>query len=75
VASVLEVLEAMAELGRVRDSRLARAFDWLVGLQDEQGRWPNRYAYTGKTWGTIEQQGKPSKWVTLRACAVLRAAG
>ena len=46
-----------------------------LSQQGPDGRWINRYAYHGKTWGDIEQQGKPSKWVTLRACSVLRAAG
>jgi hypothetical protein len=34
----------------------------------------NEYAYNGKTWVRIEQQGRPSKWVTLRASRFLRAA-
>ena len=33
----------------------------------------NEYAYNGKTWVDLERQGQPSKWVTLRACRVLRA--
>ncbi len=75
VADVLQVLEALAELGHARDERLAASYEWLLGQQDSDGRWANRYAYTGKTWGDIERQGAPSKWVTLRACSVLRAAG
>ena len=74
VADVLQVLEALAELGHVRDPRAARALDWLAEQQDAHGRWVNRYAYNRKTWGDIEKQGTPSKWVTLRACTVLRAA-
>ena len=34
---------------------------------------PNRYAYAGKMIVDIDQPGRPSKWVTLRACRVLRA--
>ncbi len=75
VADVLQVLEALAELGHGGDARLGNALDWLIGLQDDHGRWKNRYAYHGKTWVDIEKQGAPSKWVTLRACAVLRAVG
>ena len=74
VADVLQVLEALAELDRLRDPRAARALDWLLDQQDAHGRWHNRYAYAGKTWGVIEEQGKASKWVTLRACTALRAA-
>ena len=75
VADVLQVLEALAELGHARDPRLEPSLAWLAGRQDDRGRWANRYAYQGKTTVPIEAQGKPSKWVTLRACTVLRAAG
>jgi hypothetical protein len=75
VADVLQVLEALAELGHARDERLETAYDWLLSQQDADGRWLNRYAYHGKTWVDFERQGAPSKWVTLRACTVLRAAG
>ena len=64
----------LAELGHGRDPRLARALSWLEAAQDDQGRWANRYAYNHKIWVDIEPQGQPSKWVTLRACSVLRAA-
>jgi len=73
VADVLQNLEALTELGHAGDERLRRAIDWLLSLQDRQGRWANRYAYNGKTWVDFERQGAPSKWVTLRACRVLRA--
>ena len=73
VADVLQNMEALAELGAATDSRLDHAYEWLFGLADERGRWKNRYAYTGKTTVQIEKQGAPSKWVTLRACTVLRA--
>ena len=74
-ADVVQVLEVLAELGHGSDPRLGPALQWLVGLQDARGRWANRYAYSGKTTVPIEQQGKPAKWVTLRACIVLAAAG
>jgi hypothetical protein len=74
VADVLQTVEVLAELGHGRDERLAAALAWVESGQDGQGRWRNRYAYNGKTWVDIEPQGQPSKWVTLRACTVLRAA-
>ncbi len=52
-----------------------RPSSWLLSKQDADGRWRNEYAYNGKTWVDFERQGQPSKWVTLRACRVLRAAG
>jgi hypothetical protein len=74
VADVLQTLEVLAELGHGRDHRLGHALAWLESAQNRQGRWSNRYAYNHKTWVDIEPQGQPSKWVTLRACTVLRAA-
>ena len=74
VSDVLQTLEVLAQLGHARDERLAAALGWLESLQDADGRWPNRHAYNGKTWVDLEAQGQPSRWVTLRACTVLRAA-
>jgi len=74
VADVLQNLEVLGELGLGRDPRLARATAWLLTKQDDLGRWTNAYAYNGKTWVDIDRQGKPSKWVTLRACRFLRTA-
>jgi hypothetical protein len=74
VADVLQVVEALAELGLARDARLRHALDWIGGKADGDGRWRNQYAYNRKTWVDFEPQGQPSRWVTLRACRVLRAA-
>lgn len=74
VTDVLQNLEVLAELGQARDPRLGPALAWLVAQQCGDGRWLNRYAYNGKTTVDIEPQGRPSKWVTLRACTVVRAA-
>lgn len=74
VADVLQNLEVLAELGRAKDPRLSSSLEWLLSLQDGEGRWQNRYAYNGKTWVDFEKQGAPSRWVTLRACRVLKAA-
>lgn len=73
VADVLQNLEALVAAGRAGDPRLRTAVEWLLSLQGDSGRWLNRYAYSGKTWVDFERQGAPSKWVTLRACRVLRA--
>jgi len=73
VTDVLQVLEALVEAGAAGDPRLARAIDWLLGQQDAHGRWANRYPYTGKMIVDIDPPGAPSRWVTLRACRVLKA--
>jgi len=46
----------------------------VISKQDEQGCWPLEYTYNGKTWVDIEKKGQLSKWVTLRALRVLKAA-
>lgn len=74
VTDVLQNLQTLADLGVAGDPRLAPALDWLRAQQDAQGRWSNRYALNGKTTVPIETQGKPSKWLTLRAISVLSAA-
>jgi hypothetical protein len=71
VTDVLQVLEALAELGFAGDPRLANALTWLLAKRDPSGRWRNEYAYNGKTWTDFERQGQPSRWVTLRALSVL----
>lgn len=72
VADVLQNLEVPTEAGMASDHRLDNAFEWLVARADGDGRWWNRYAFRDKTTVPIDAQGAVSKWVTLRACAVLR---
>lgn len=73
VTDVLQNLQVLAELGHAGDPRLAHAVEWVLQQQDAQGRWRNRYAYNGKTTVDIERQGELSRWVTLRACTLLKA--
>lgn len=73
VTDVLGVLEALCEAGAAGDPRLRPAVDWLLDQQNGQGRWPNNYAYEGKMVCDIDRPGEPSRWVTLRACRVLKA--
>jgi len=52
------------------DPRLDHAVDWVVAQHDDEGRC---YSYAGKTVVDIDRPGEPSKWVTLRACRVLKS--
>ncbi len=72
VADVLQNLQVLCELGLGADPRLQPAVDWLLSKQDCEGRWRNQNAYNGKTWTDFEEQGGAGKWVTLRACHVLK---
>ena len=73
VTDVLQVLEALCEAGAAGDPRLDRAVAWLLAQQDAEARWANRYAYAGKMIVDIDTPGQPSRWVTLRACRILKA--
>jgi hypothetical protein len=73
VTDIPQVLEALAVAGRASDPRADAAISWLIDRQDERGRWRNQYRYAGKLWADIDRPGAPSKWVTLRACRILRA--
>ncbi len=75
VADVLQVLEAVCAAGFAKDPRLGPAIEWLLARQDALGRWANDYAYAGKMIVDIDRPGRPSPWVTFRACRVLRAVG
>jgi hypothetical protein len=72
IADILQVMEAVAEAGAGADPRLANAVDWLLEQQDDEGRWLNRYRYSGKMLVPIDRGPGPSRWVTLRACRVLK---
>jgi hypothetical protein len=72
VTDVLQNLEVLTSFGYGADPRLGAAMDLVAGKQDQQGRWKMEYTYNGKTWVDVEEKGKPSKWVTLRALSVLK---
>jgi hypothetical protein len=74
IADVLQNLEVLADLGHAKDARLANAIELVLSKQDDLGRWKNEYAYERTTWVPFERTRSPSKWVTFRACRVLKAA-
>jgi hypothetical protein len=74
-SDVLEASLALAEAGHARDPRLQRAIELIASKRDAEGRWRLKHSLNGKMWADVEVKGKPSKWVTLRALRVLKAAG
>jgi hypothetical protein len=74
-SDVLETTGVLVELGYSADPRLANALQFILSKQDTQGRWKLENTLNGKMWADIEEKGKPSKWVTLRALRVLKRAG
>ena len=74
-SDVLEALLALSEAGYARDPRLKNAIALVLSKRDADGRWALKHSLNGKMWADIEAKGKPSKWITLRALRVLKAAG
>jgi hypothetical protein len=72
ISDILEILEVLSAFGYGGDDRLDAAYQLLIDKQDKQGKWPLEYTYNGKTWVDIEEKGKPSKWVTLRALRAIK---
>jgi hypothetical protein len=73
VTDLLQIVEALVELGYREDPRLANALALIDQKKDAQGRWALEYDYTGKTWVDFGPKKQPNKWVTLRALRVLQA--
>jgi hypothetical protein len=71
-SDVLETTGVLVELGYGEDPRLENALQFILSKQDSQGRWKMEKTLNGKMWAEVEEKGKPSKWVTLRALRVLR---
>jgi hypothetical protein len=75
VTDLLQLVEAVAAAGAGHDPRLQNAVRRIREKQDEKGRWPLEYDYTGKTWMDFGSKKQPNKWVTLRALRTLKAIG
>jgi hypothetical protein len=73
VTDLLQLVEALVNLGYGSDPRLAHALQVIRDKQDENGRWALEYDYKGKTWFEFGEKKEPNKWVTLRALRVLKA--
>jgi hypothetical protein len=73
---ILKMAEALTALGYGADSRLANTLDLIRNKQDENGRWLLEYVdHIRKMWVKYGSEGKPNKWITLRAMRVLKRAG
>jgi hypothetical protein len=73
ITDLLQVVEALVGLGYVDDPRLENALTLIREKQDDEGRWPLEYSYTGKTWVDFGPKKEPNKWVTLRGLRALQA--
>ena len=74
IADVLLNLEALIAAGYGAHPNVLDALAWVRSKQDAQGRWKLEHSYPDRMWIPVEAKSQPSKWVTLRALRVLRAA-
>ena len=59
--------------GAAPDQRLGEAIVHVRSRQSEDGTWPLDWSPRGRVWFDVDDgQGRPSRWVTLRAMRVLR---
>jgi hypothetical protein len=72
VTDLLQLAEAMVELGYGEDKRLANTVGMILEKQNEEGQWLMEYDYAGKTWLDFGTKTQPNEWITLRALKVLR---
>ena len=72
-SDVLETVQNLVDLGYGDDPRLTNAIQFVLDKQDAQGRWKLENGLKGKMWSDIEQKGRPSKWITLRALRMFRS--
>lgn len=70
-SDLLDGLEALAACGCATDPRFRALTDHVREKQGDDGRWLKE---TGSTAVPIERKGRPSKWITLKALRVLKAA-
>jgi hypothetical protein len=68
---VLEILRILTKLG-YRDKRMQEAVDLVVSKQDSHGKWKMENTFNDRFHVSVEQKGKPSKWITLNALKVLK---
>jgi len=68
---ILELLEMFVFLG-IKDERLIDAVEIIKSKQLPDGTWKLENSNNGKMIIRIENKGKPSKWITLKALNVLK---
>ncbi|HEU4339073.1 MAG TPA: hypothetical protein VFS19_03310 [Planctomycetota bacterium] len=69
---VLRGLDYLRRAGVAPDERVAEAIALVASKRDDDGRWPLDTQYPGKMpIETDEGEGRPSRWITLRALRVL----
>ena len=71
-SDALEVLCALAAHGEPRRPEYEPALALVEAAADDQWRWTLRTTLNGKMFADVEEKGRPSRWLTLRALGVLK---
>jgi len=74
ITDILQISEALVDLGYGQDKRLKNTVQLISDKQDSDGIWHLEYGYSGKTWVDFGSKHMPNKWVTIRALYVLKHA-
>jgi hypothetical protein len=74
VLRALDYFRAASELtGAAPDPRLAEPIEHVRSRRLNDGTWPLDWNPVGRTWFDVDDgNGKPSRWITLRALRVLK---
>jgi hypothetical protein len=73
-SDALEVLDTLTRLG-CHDDRMQPEVDLVLGARQPDGGWLLENTFNGKMWVNIEEKGRPSKWISLRALRTLKRLG
>ena len=69
---LLRGLDYLRSAGTAPDERCAEAIEFVEKRRGESGQWPMEYSYPGQVHFDMDDgEGKPSRWITLRALRVL----
>lgn len=69
---VLRGMDYLRAADGPNDPRIAPAIELILHRRDQNGIWPLNNVYRGEYHFTMESQGRPSRWNTLRALRTLR---
>ena len=73
---VVRVLDYLRSARPAPDERMAETLDIVESKRGADGRWPLEHAYHDRLHVDLgEDEGGPSRWITLRALRTLRWAG
>jgi hypothetical protein len=70
-SDILEAVDVLTTLG-VRDSRMEQSIAIIKEKMQPDGRWLMDFSETKRAWVQLENEGMPSKWITLRALRILK---